>query len=142
MPYAKRPKLEDIKALVNEIHAPPRSWTPDQLWRAYESLDRAKVGHRSAEKLITDVVSLVRFALHKDERLMAFSERVDDRFKGWLAQQEKRGTLFTAEQLEWLYAIKDHIATSLGIEKRRLRGRAVQPEGRPRQGLHALRGAA
>ncbi len=117
VPYAKRPKLADIKALVIEIHAPPRSWTPDQLWRAYESLDRAKVGHRSAEKLITDVVSLVRYALHKDDRLTAFSERVDGRFQAWLGEQEKRGTLFTAEQLEWLYAIKDHIATSLGIER-------------------------
>ena len=98
VPYAKRPRFDDIKALADKIHAPPRSWTPELLWRAYEALDRSRVKQRSGERLITDVVALVRFALHRDDKLVPFAERVDERFKNWLAQQETAGTQFTAER--------------------------------------------
>ncbi|MDQ2695133.1 MAG: DEAD/DEAH box helicase family protein, partial [Pseudomonadota bacterium] len=38
-PHRRRLRLKDIKALANAIKAPPRSWTPDALWAAYEALD-------------------------------------------------------------------------------------------------------
>lgn len=38
-PYAQRLRFADIKALAEAIQAPPRSWTPEILWRAYETLD-------------------------------------------------------------------------------------------------------
>jgi len=37
-PYSKRLRFEDIKALAEAIKTPPRSWTPELLWRAYEML--------------------------------------------------------------------------------------------------------
>ena len=49
--------------------------------------------------------------------IVPFIERVDERFTNWLAQQDPAGTRFSPEQLEWLGAIKDHIASSYGIEK-------------------------
>ncbi len=90
---------------------------PDQLWRAYETLDRSKVRGAGATRLLTDVVSLVRFAIHRDDKLVPFAEQVEERFQSWMAQQENKGSRFTAEQRVWLYAIKDHIAASFGIEK-------------------------
>ena len=116
-PYAKRLRFKDIRALADAIKAPPRSWTPEILWRAYETLDWAKVKGAGATRLLTDVVSLVRFAIHRDEQLVPFPEQVDARFQNWLAQQENKGQKFTPEQREWLSAIKDHIAASFGIEK-------------------------
>jgi type I restriction enzyme R subunit len=68
-------------------------------------------------RLLTDIVSLVRFAIHQDDQLVPFAEKVEDRFQNWLAQQDNKSPKFTAEQREWLFAIKDHIAASFGIEK-------------------------
>ena len=66
---------------------------------------------------MTDIVSLVRYALHQEDALVPFAEQVDARFQNWIAQQENSGRRFTEEQRQWLSLIKDHIATSLRIEK-------------------------
>ncbi|MEA1893799.1 MAG: type I restriction-modification enzyme R subunit C-terminal domain-containing protein [Euryarchaeota archaeon] len=44
-----------------------------------------------------------------------FSKAVDDRFDGWLEEQEKLGRTFAPEQMEWLIMVKDHIASSVSI---------------------------
>jgi len=116
-PYAKRIGYWEIKALAEAIQAPPRQWTTYQLWSAYETLRRDKVKGANGRRVLTDLVSLVRFALHRDEVLVPFAEKVEERFEQWIAHQESNGTLFTAEQREWLVAIKDHIASSYGIER-------------------------
>jgi len=115
-PYAKRLRFEDVRALAEAIKAPPRSWTPEALWRAYETLDRDRVRGAGASRLLTDVVSLVRYATHQDDVLEPFAERVNERFADWLARQEAGGRLFTNEQRQWLELIRDHIAGSLKIE--------------------------
>ena len=115
-PYKARLRFEDIKALADVIQAPPRAWTPEALWRAYETLDKSKVRGAGARRLLTDIVSLVRFALHHEPELIPFAETVHGRFATWLAQQEARGRGFTDEQRQWLELIRDHIAANLGIE--------------------------
>ncbi len=82
--------------------------------------------------MLTDLVSLVRFAMQQDNELVPYPERVQANFKAWLAQHslhplplgEGRGegapaayrTPFTPEQIHWLEMIRDHIAANLGIE--------------------------
>jgi type I restriction enzyme R subunit len=112
-PYSKRLSFKDIKALAEAIKAPPRAWTPEKLWRAYETLAKDKVRGASGKRLLTDIVSLVRFATHKDDELVPFGEQVRARFEAWMAQQENGGRVFTVEQRRWLEMIRDHIATSL-----------------------------
>jgi type I restriction enzyme R subunit len=85
------------------------------MWMAYEQLEKSKVRGAGPQKLLTNIVSLVRFAIGADNVLQPFSETVNHRFGDWLAQQEKQGKRFTSEQSEWLNMIKDHIATSLTI---------------------------
>ncbi len=114
-PYAQRLRFTDIKALAEAIQAPPRSWTPEVLWRAYETLDQSRV-HGSGGRLLTDIVALVRFALHQENELVPFAKQVEARFQSWLAQQENRGRRFSNEQRQWLILIRDHIAASLEIE--------------------------
>jgi type I restriction enzyme R subunit len=116
VPYKKRLRFQDIKKLATAIQAPPRSWTPEKLWRAYELLEKDKVRGASAKRLLTDVVSLVRFALHRDEELVPYGEQVRERFQRWLAQQANQGRRFDEQQLRWLEMMRDHIATSLEIE--------------------------
>jgi len=128
-PYKKRLRFADIKALAEAIEAPPRSWTAEKLWAAYEALDKAKVKGASAPRLLTDIVSLVRFAVHQDDNLLPFADRVDERFRNWLAQQSNKGQQFTPEQQQWLVAIKDHIAASFGIEKEDFEGVPFNQKG-------------
>ena len=65
---------------------------------------------------MTDLVSLVRFALEQETILSPFAETVNDRFAAWLATQEATGRTFTSEQRQWLEMIRDQIAASLNIE--------------------------
>jgi type I restriction enzyme, R subunit len=68
------------------------------------------------EKVLTDVIALVRFAAGgADEVLEPFSRRAEQRFNLWVGRQIKAGRSFTAEQMEWLRLIKDHIAANAEV---------------------------
>jgi len=112
-PYGQRLRFEDIRALADAIQAPPRQWTPERLWQAYETLFVSRVRGAPA-KVLTNLVSLVRFALEHDA-LVPFPDLVSERFEGWVAKQEQQGARFTPEQRQWLDAIRDHIAANLEI---------------------------
>ncbi|MFY9342268.1 MAG: type I restriction-modification enzyme R subunit C-terminal domain-containing protein [Planctomycetota bacterium] len=112
VPYQRRLKYDDIKALADTIKAPPLSCTPERLWRAYEVLEKGRVRGASAGRVLTDLVSLVRFALHRDDELVPFPEQVQARFAAWIAAQSAR---FTAEQVRWLEMIRDQVASSVEI---------------------------
>ena len=115
-PYKQPLRFEDIKELANTIQKPPHLWTESQLWQAYAALDKSKVKGTTAKRILTDLVSLVRFAIHQDNELVPFPERVNANFKSWVAQQEIAGKKFTPEQRRWLEMIRDHIAANLGID--------------------------
>ena len=115
-PKGKAPTLAQLKELAMAIQLPPYQWTPERLWYAYEMLEKSKV-HGSARGMVTDLISLVRFALEQETILSPFSETVNDRFARWLTEQQASGTVFTREQMRWLSMIRDHIAASLTIER-------------------------
>jgi len=110
-------KYTDVKALADALHAPPHLIDEGQLWQAYAALNKTKVKGASQRRLLTDLVSLVRFAMQQDNELVPYPERVQSNYNAWLAQQQAaKGHTFTAEQLHWLEMIRDHIAANLGIE--------------------------
>jgi type I restriction enzyme R subunit len=115
-PYKRRLKYDDIRALANAIGTPPRNWTPERLWHAYEQLDKARVRGASSERLLTDILSLIRFALHQQPELTPYAEQIHARFANWLAQQTTSGRAFTDEQLHWLTMMRDHVVQSLEVE--------------------------
>ena len=111
----------DIKALADALHAPPHLIDESQLWQAYAALNKTKVKGTSQRRLLTDLVSLVRFAMQQDNELVPYPERVKANYKAWLTQlaavrAEPVEAIFTPEQLHWLEMIRDHIAANLGIE--------------------------
>ncbi len=106
-------KFEDIKALADALHAPPHLLDETALWQAYAAIKKGRVKGVSQRRLLTDLVSLVRFAMQQDNELVPYPERVQANFKAWLAQH---GQPFTIEQQHWLEMIRDHIAANLGIE--------------------------
>jgi type I restriction enzyme R subunit len=115
-PYKQRLTFEAVKELADAIEKPPYLWNESQLWQAYAALEASKVKGASGRRILTDLVSLVRFAIHQDNELVPFPERVSANFRVWLAGQESAGKQFTADQRRWLEMIRDHIAANLGIE--------------------------
>jgi len=118
-PYKQRLTHEQLKELARAIERPQQPgiapMMPERVWQAYEVLDKSKV-RGSATKLMTDLVSLVRYAVHQENELRPFKDVVFARFEKWLSDQEEHGRKFTEEQRQWLTAIRDHIAASVSIE--------------------------
>jgi type I restriction enzyme R subunit len=112
-PRGRRLHYDDIKSLAATIAAPPRQWTPERLWQAYEALFASRV-RGAPSRVLSNLVSLVRFAITHDE-LVPFPDTVEQRFEAWVAQQEQQGRTFTSEQREWLTEIRDHIAANVEI---------------------------
>jgi len=116
IPYGQRHlTFEQIKELASALRNPPYQLDNTLLWHAYEQLERSRVQNSTPEHILTDIVSLVRFAIGETDTLKPFKSEVEERFNEWLTQQEASGREFTAEQKEWLEMIKNHIATSLSI---------------------------
>jgi len=115
-PYKARLRFEDIKELAGQIGKPPHHLQVDNLWNAYAALEKSKVKGVNAPHILTDLVSLVRFAMHQENELVPFPEKVEVNFNAWLGQQEATGKKFSDEQRQWLSMIRDHIAANLGIE--------------------------
>jgi len=115
-PYGERhPTYSQIKSLAAAIEKPPYQITPELVWQAYEQLDKSRVRKAGAQKLLTNIISLIRFNMGEVDILEPFTETVNQRFENWLEQQKQSGRVFTSEQMEWLKMIKDHIASSLEI---------------------------
>ena len=110
-------KFEDVQLLADALHAPPHLIDEGALWQAYAAIQKDKVKGASQRRLLTDLVSLVRFAMQQTNELVPYPERVQANFKAWLAQhQQTDNNPFTTEQQHWLEMIRDHIAANLGIE--------------------------
>ncbi len=111
-PYGQRQfTYQQIKQLANALSRPPRNLTPQKLWDAYAQLEADKVRGVGVQKLLTDIISLVRFAMGEMEVLEPFAVSVEEKFQQWLGGKE-----FSSVQVVWLEKIKEHIVTSVRIE--------------------------
>ncbi len=118
LPYKKRHiTYEEIRELAEKIEMPPYGFITETLWRAYEQLEKSKVRSASARKQLTDIISLVRFASHKEDVLEPFKEHVEHRFYEWLKNQQLLGKTFNEKQIQWLTMIAEHIAGSGSVDK-------------------------
>lgn len=118
-PYQRRAltfdMLEDLHAHLSK---PPLMLTTERLWSAYARVQTSAVKGVDRKRQLTDLVSLLRFALGLDGELKPFADEVDKRFQTWIFRHNaQRGTAFTLEQTEWLRLMKDHIASSCSISR-------------------------
>lgn len=118
-PYQRRQlTFEMIEELHEALSRPPLMLTTERLWSAYARVQAGQVKGTDSKRQLTDLVSLVRFALGLETELKPFSEQVDKRFQEWIFRHNaQRATAFTPEQTEWLRLMKDHIASSCGISR-------------------------
>ncbi len=68
-----------------------------------------------SDKMLTDIISLVRFSTGQAEVLEPYSARVEQRFNLWIGRQFKPGRTFNEDHMNWLKAIKDYLAANVEI---------------------------
>jgi type I restriction enzyme R subunit len=123
-PYQRRALTFDmIEELHEHLARPPLMLTTERLWSAYARIHATQgqaspVKGADRKRQLTDLLSLVRFALGLDAELRPFADEVDKRFQAWIFRHNaQRGTAFSPEQTEWLRLMKDHIASSCAISR-------------------------
>jgi type I restriction enzyme R subunit len=104
-----------IRELVNALTAPPLYLTTANVWQAYRRLDAAKVRGAPVDDQLTEVVSLVRFALGQEETLEPFADKVEQRFNLWMGREKRAGREYSEDQTGWLRAIASFIAANAEI---------------------------
>jgi type I restriction enzyme R subunit len=114
-PQTARVTFAELRELADRIQRPPYNWTPELLWTAYSALEGSRVRHGD-RRPVTDLVSLMRFALGVDSELVPYADKVRERYAAWLAQQQQAGVVFTERQRWWLDRVADVIATSVEIK--------------------------
>ena len=120
--YSQPQRIKEITfKMINELYSvlksSPYSLTVERLWGAYYQLDNNKVKGISTKRMLTDIVSLIRYELKIDKELAPFSEIINRNFKEWVFKKNAGHIQFTEVQMEWLRMIKDHIMTSMKITK-------------------------
>jgi type I restriction enzyme, R subunit len=121
LPYSKqRLTYAAIKELTQKLTDPPYYLTAADVWQAYKRLDAAKVRGAPVDQQLTEIVSLVRYALGLDETLEPFSTKVEQRFNLWIGREKRQDREYSLEQLEWLRAIAGFIAANAEIAPRDL----------------------
>jgi type I restriction enzyme R subunit len=109
-----------IRELADRLTSPPWHLTTAVVWEAYRRLEADKVRGAGAERLLTDIIALVRFATGQVEVLEPFPAQVEQRFNLWVGRQIRAGREFTDEQMTWLQLIKAHIAANAEVGARDL----------------------
>ena len=77
-------------------------------------MEVGRVRHTDHRRM-TDLVSLLRFTLGRDDELVPYADRVAERYAGWLRQQEQAGVRFTDDERWWLDHMAEVIASSVSI---------------------------
>lgn len=121
-PYQRRAlTFEMLQELHEHLAQPPLLLTTERLWSAYARVRSSQVQGAEQKRRLTDLVSLVRFALGLDgtgAELKPFADEVDRRFAQWIwRHNSQRRTAFSPEQMEWLRLMKEHIASSCAIAR-------------------------
>ena len=106
-----------IKDLRDVFTNPPYNFTLEQVWNAYQRIKPKLVKARTPQRMLTDIISLLRFELEIDNILEPYNEIINRNFKEWVFRRNAGPVQFTDEQMEWLRMIKDHVVSSVRIDK-------------------------
>lgn len=114
--YKQRPlTLRMIKEVHETMQDAPYKIDADRVWHSYEVLDKPGVTRRDAVGKLMDIISLIRYELGQEKKLHPFKTSVAEKFKSWVFSKNAGNEHFTAEQMDWLRMLRDHIATSASM---------------------------
>ncbi|MGX8700960.1 type I restriction endonuclease subunit R [Caproiciproducens sp.] len=115
--YRNRPMtIEKMKALYEKLTAAPYGITIERLWDCYAIRRPEAVKGKGTMRVLTDLISMIRFEMGYTDTLSPFADTVNYNFMRWTMAKNAGHIHFSDEQMEWLRLIKDHIAVSLSVE--------------------------
>ncbi len=132
-PYAQRHlEFAQVRELAERLRQALEQSDPlfmtSALWQAYTQLEKDRVRGSGAQRILADLVSLVRHAA-LDEELVPYPERVQQRYQAWLEEQSAAGKTFTPQQRWWLDEIARHIGINVSISLEDLNSYGFQARG-------------
>jgi len=105
-----------IREVLDTLKLKKPGLAPARVWQAFEQVEKAS--GKSPKNELTALVSLIRRVTNIDETLTAFEQTVDRNFQKWVfGKQAGAAAKFTEDQMTWLRMIKEHIISSVHIEK-------------------------
>jgi type I restriction enzyme, R subunit len=115
-PYRRREvTYQMIREVFDLVKEKKPTLAPLRVWEAYAHIEN--VNTRSPKSELTALVGLIRNIVGIDKELTDYDTIARRNFRDWVVQAQTGHKHFNKEQMEWLYMIRDHIATSFHIEK-------------------------
>ena len=113
-PYRRREITYKMIKEVFEILREKKPYlAPLRVWEAYAHLENV---NESPKSELTALIGLIRRIVEIDKKLSDYDVVARRNFRDWVVTAQKGHKHFNKEQMEWLYMIRDHIATSFHIE--------------------------
>ena len=105
-----------INELLTRLKTDKPRLSPLRVWKAYSLLDNYSGIDPSSQ--LTVLVALIRRVCRIDETLVNYEDTVRRNFQNWIMTHHAGNTeKFSPEQMAWLQMIRDHIASSIHIER-------------------------
>lgn len=132
-PHAQRRlDFNQLRELAEHLKEHLRQADPlfltEELWRAYQQLEKDRVRGAGQQRILADLVSLVRHAA-LDEDLIPYPEQVQRRYQGWLEAQQAAGRQFSEQQRWWLDEIAKYIGINISVSLEDLNYYGFQARG-------------
>lgn len=105
-----------VQEVAEALQQPPYNLTHERVWAAYERAMNLKT-EGSQQRLLTDLVALVRFELGVDTELRPYADTVRKNFQEWVFRKQAGNVKFTEAQMEWLRLLRDFIAESIHLDR-------------------------
>jgi len=116
-PYRRKDvTFQMVQEVAAALQQPPYNLTTDRVWAAFERALNLKT-EGSGQRLLTDLVALIRFELGLDTELRPYAETVKKNFQEWVFRKQAGNVKFTEAQMEWLRLVRDQIITSMRLER-------------------------
>lgn len=115
-PYRRREiTYRMIKEVFELIRDKKPNLAPLRVWEAYTHFEKSNAGSPKSE--LTALVGLIRRIVGIDKELTDYDTIARRNFRDWVVAAQTGHKHFNKDQMEWLYMIRDHIATSFHIEQ-------------------------
>lgn len=103
-----------VKELLTNIKANKPRLAPSIVWEAYRQLE--ETNPQSPKSEIIALVSILRRLTGLDSKLTGYDLTIDKNFQKWVFAKQAGSLKYSAEQMEWLRLIKEHMSASLHVE--------------------------
>lgn len=114
-PYRRRDiTYQMIREVFDILREKKPNIAPLRVWDAYAHFEKNNAGSPKSE--LTALVGLIRRIVGIDKELTDYDTIARRNFRDWVVRAQSGHKHFNQEQMEWLYMIRDHIATSFHIE--------------------------